>query len=125
MELQQSQNTVNGTHNNDSSEYKGDQNQLVERIPLHPPFVAMKYKEEWYVTMGKYTLGGPFKTFEEAKTDSTDSSWLRILAIMKAVIYDHEEEKQLKTTINKQQQELDFRKHEDQNELDLENKTSL
>ena len=47
--------------------------------------------------MGKYTLGGPFKTFEEAKTDSTDSSWLRILAIMKAVIYDHEEEKQLKT----------------------------
>lgn len=110
------------THNNNYNS-----KQLVETVPLEETdiFTAVRKNDEWYLYMGKYRFSEARKSLEEVIEDSKKTDWLRIMQVMRVVILDREEEKQLRETIDKQQQKLEFDRYADQNEADLENKTSL
>lgn len=66
----------------------------VEIIDLEEPFTAVRVEDEWSLCLGKYRLTTGLKNFEEVEKDSLDSSWIRIMQIMKIMILDAEEERQ-------------------------------
>lgn len=66
----------------------------VEIIDLGEPFTAVRVEDEWSLCLGKYRLTTGLKTFEEVEKDSLDSSWIRLMQIMKIMILDAEEERQ-------------------------------
>lgn len=88
---------TNTTHGNakktDNSNSKS--NQLIEHQPIKgTPFTAIKYENEWYLTMGKYRLTTGRKTLREVLKESKDASWERIMQIIQILI--DEDKKQTK-----------------------------
>lgn len=58
------------------------------------PFTAVKMDDKWFLTMGKYRLTEPMKTFEEVEAEAENTSWHRIMQVVQIMI----EENQTKTT---------------------------
>lgn len=110
------------THNNNYNS-----KQLVETVPLEDTdiFTAVRKNDEWYLYMGKYRFSEARKSLEEVIEDSKKTDWLRIMQVMRVVILDREEEKQLRETIDKQQLKLELDKQANQTDVNLINKTSL
>lgn len=81
--------SANGTDKQDSSR------QLVEKIEIeNTPFTAIRVDEKWFITMGKYRLTEPIDNKEEALAAGIDESWWRIMSVIKAMILQHEEDKE-------------------------------
>lgn len=67
------------------------QNEMVESIPLEDtPFTAIRMDDKWFLTLGKYRLSEPVKTFDEVTENAKDASWMRIMQIMRIMIAEHE-----------------------------------
>lgn len=98
---QSSSTSVDQEPNNDYSR------QLVvkEDIP-DTPFKAVKFGEQWYLTLGKYRLTEGM-TRDEVIQAAYDTSWERIMQIIQILIDENKErngqdyEKYLKTLDNK------------------------
>lgn len=109
MELQQSQNTVNETHNKDS---------LIEAVPIDgTPFTAIRTDQVWFLTLGKYRLSEKLNTLQEVKDEALNSSWIRVMQIMRIVVEEYHHEKELEKTIDRQQTKLEFEKAQNNSTL--------
>lgn len=80
---------TNTTHGNvketDNSNSKS--NELIEMVKLEgTPFTAIRNDDKWYLTLGKYRLTEELKSLEEAKAESLDASWERIMQIIQIMI---------------------------------------
>lgn len=70
---------------------------IVERFPQeNTPFDIIKFDNKYMVYMGKYRLSEPMETYEQAVEDIKDTSWIRIMQIMQAMIEEHEYGKEVK-----------------------------
>lgn len=77
--------------------------ELLEQVSIHDtPFTAVKFGKNWFLCLGKYRLTNQLGSLDECKAEAKDASWIRIMQIIKIVIQDHEEQKQLNETIAKQ-----------------------
>lgn len=77
--------------------------QLIEQHVLSgTPFTVIKVDEHWFLAIGKYRLTNQLNTRAEAEAEVHDTSWIRIMQIMKIVCLEHDAEKQLEKTIDRQ-----------------------
>lgn len=82
-----------------------NQEQIVQQWPVEgTPFTTWKYKDEYFLSLGKYRLSEHFKTKEEADEDAKDASWERIMQIIKIMIQEHDTEQ--KNLIQKLRDEI-------------------
>lgn len=99
-----SQQVASETNKQSSSNPK----QLIEQHPIQDtPFTAVKWSDtsgdQWIVALGQFRLSGPLPTKEAAAAYAQSPTWELIMAVINALIVDHEMQKQLKATIEKQQ----------------------
>lgn len=98
----QSNGSAEPTHKQESNS-----NKIVEQFPLSgTPFTVVKIDEHWFLTIGKYRLTNQLGSREEAEAEVNDASWIRMMQIIKIVILEHEEEKRLETTVEKQTEQF-------------------
>lgn len=77
--------------------------QLVEQIKLSgTPFTIVRIEDKWFLTIGKYRLTNQLNTREEAEAEVHDATWDRMMQIMKIMILEHEDEKKLGETLERQ-----------------------
>lgn len=77
---------------------------LTEAVKIeNTPFTAIRLDETWFLTMGKYRLTNQLGSLEECKAEAADSSWERIMTIIKIMLIEHDLEKQLEKTISNQE----------------------
>lgn len=109
MEKDNVNGSASGTHN-----FKSD-SELLQKNPENKemveyqmiedtPFTAVRFNQKWYLCFGKYRLTNAIDTKEKCIEEAKDTSWERLMAIIKAMLIDHDEEKQLQRTIEQQQQ---------------------
>lgn len=92
MKSSSSKNTENG-HNNQLTSEKGEE--LVERIPIaETPFTAIRIENKWFLTMGKYRLTDPVDSFELIQIEAENTTWDRILQVVKIVLTDELEQRE-------------------------------
>lgn len=88
----------------DKAESNSDK--IIEQFPIKDtPFTIVKHGEWWFLTLGKYRLTNQLNTRKEAEAEVHDASWIRMMQIIKIVIMEHEEEKQLNETIERQKKD--------------------
>lgn len=63
-----------------------------EEIP-DTPFMAVKFGDHWYLTLGKYRLTEPL-TRDQVIQEAYDTSWTRIMQIMQILIDENYELRQ-------------------------------
>lgn len=82
---------------------ESNSNKLVEQFPLSgTPFTIVKVEDHWFLTIGKYRLTNQLNTREEAEAEVHDTSWIRIMQIMRIVCMEYDAEKNLQKTIDRQ-----------------------
>lgn len=78
-------------------EEKTTERELLQQEQIEgTPFTAVRLDDKWFLTMGKYRLSEPTKTFEEVLEEAKDASWFRIMQLIQIMIEEHEKNK-LKT----------------------------
>lgn len=116
MEQEKLSTSANEANNANSSD------QLIEYKPIDGgPFWAAKRDDKWFLLFGKkYRLSNEFNTEEEVIEDSKDTSWYRLIQIMRIIykemqIEDHDElaNKMQKLADERTQKRLNFEKAED------------
>ena len=84
--------------------------ELIEQKPINEtPFTAVRVDEKWFLALGKYRLTEPLPSEEACLEEAKDSSWLRLMQIVKIVILEHEQDKKSELT-NVNQLELNLNK---------------
>lgn len=56
------------------------------------PFTAVKYGDNWFLTMGKYRLTEPIDSKEAVMEMAQDTTWMRLLQVIKIMIDESREE---------------------------------
>lgn len=86
---------------------ESNSNKLVEQFPLSgTPFTIVKVEDHWFLTIGKYRLTNQLNTREEAEAEVHDTSWIRIMQIMKIVCTEHDAEKKHEKFTEEQKQKI-------------------
>lgn len=87
-----SSNTVDQQHNNNYSKIQNEiplnePTELVEKLKIQDtPFTAVRLDDKWFLTMGKYRLTEPMKTFDEVNEDAHRADWTRVMQIIQIMI---------------------------------------
>lgn len=76
--------------------------QEIKKATEQNPFTVTKYNGEYYVLLGKYQLEKPVATKAEALKLCEDTSWVRLMQVMRAVAEDIYNERKLNETITRQ-----------------------
>lgn len=80
-----------------------DPKQLVQIKKIgDSPFTAIKHLEKWYLCIGKYRLSEELPSYKECVKESKDTSWWRVMAVMRVIAEDVYENEKLAGTIDKQ-----------------------
>lgn len=77
--------------------------QEIKKATEENPFTVTKYNGQYYVLLGKYQLEKPVATKAEALKLCEDTSWVRLMQVMRAVAEDVYDQRKLNETITKQQ----------------------
>lgn len=92
--------SVQKTHNKQygsSKEIKTHDGRIIERFPQEgTPFDIIKLDNKYMLYLGKYRLTEPLETYEEARKEVKDTSWIRIMQIIQAMIEENEYGKEVK-----------------------------
>lgn len=88
--------TQDGPLNNQNN-LNSSNEELIKKEPIEgTPFTIIGHNEEWNVLLGRYRIGGPFKSKEEGINEAYNTSWDMILKVMQAVVdANHKYEKEL------------------------------
>lgn len=96
MELKSTSGNAKSTDKRNSK----SNNKLVEQQQVKgTPFTAIKYNDEWFLTLGKYRLTESKKTLSEVIKDAKRADWYRVMQIMNIVL--DEKIETLKNNLNK------------------------
>lgn len=68
--------------------------ELIEKRQIpETPFTAIRIEDKWFLTLGKYRLTNPVDSYEAIEADAQNTSWDRLLQIMKIVVMDELEQR--------------------------------
>lgn len=81
--------------------YKGDKEQLVEVKKIGgTPFEAVKYKEGWFISLGKYRLSEVNHiTYEGAVEEALEVTWNRIIQVISIMMLEDYKMRQEEKTL--------------------------
>lgn len=71
-----------------------DSRELIEKKQIpETPFTAIRIEDKWFLTLGKYRLTNPVENYDLIEAEANNTSWERILQIMKIVVLDELEQR--------------------------------
>lgn len=67
---------------------------IIDQQPIEgTPFLAVKYGDQYFLALGKYRLTEPLPSLEACIEETKDTSWMRLLQIMRVVAEEFYKEK--------------------------------